>query len=144
MNISTASIVLGLLVAYYNLKPPVVIIQLTNQLANLAAPLDMFYIGVLIMSLYRKKVHDPSQKIWIPIAVKLIILPACVALMMNYVNLILEIIQTVLIQSMMPTLTLASILIAKYSADEDMGAFTTVLSTIFALITIPLMVYLIF
>ncbi|MGG3449228.1 hypothetical protein ABER98_04845 [Domibacillus aminovorans] len=62
---------------------------------------------------------------------------------MLFLNLELTIVQTVLIQSMMPTLTLASILFAKYSADENVGAITTVLSTLLALLTIPFMIYLV-
>lgn len=142
INVPTIAIVSGLFLAYFNIKPPIVFIELANQLANLAAPLAMFYIGVLVMNLNRKKTQDSGQEIWVPIVVKLIVLPACVALIVTYLNLKSDISQTILIQSMMPSLTLASILFAKHSADENMGAFTTVLSTIVALITIPLMLYL--
>lgn len=50
--------------------------------------------------------------------------------------------QIVIVQSMMPTLTMASVLFAKYSADENLGALTTITSTILALFSIPLVVYL--
>ncbi|MEK3936361.1 AEC family transporter [Sporosarcina sp. FSL W7-1349] len=142
INIPIAAIVIGLVAAYFHVKPPSTIILVTDQLAALAAPLAMFYIGVLIMTVRRSKVREVGSKVMLPIFVKLILLPVFAAILMYFIRVEPLVIQTILIQSMMPTLTLASILFAKYSADEDMGALTTVLSTIFALTTIPLMIYL--
>ena len=141
INIPLISIFVGLIVSYFHYRPPTLVINLVDQLAALAAPLAMFYIGILVMSIKFSKVKDNGLKVWIPISVKLMMLPALVALLIGYFQLEMTIVQTVLIQSMMPTLTLASILFAKYSADEDMGAITTVLSTILALLTIPAMIY---
>jgi len=142
VNIPTIAIVFGLTAAYFNYRPPTLFIQLSNQLAALAAPLAMFYIGILVMTLQRSRVRVAGPKVWLPITVKLILLPLSVALVIGLVSFEPVVIQTILIQSMMPTLTLASILFAKYSADEDIGAISTVLSTIFALLTIPLLIYL--
>ncbi|WP_342514575.1 AEC family transporter [Sporosarcina sp. FSL K6-1522] len=141
INIPLISIFVGLIVSYFHYSPPTLIINLVDQLAALAAPLAMFYIGILVMSIKFSRVKDNGLKVWIPISVKLLMLPALVAVLIGYFQLDMTIVQTVLIQSMMPTLTLASILFAKYSADEDMGAITTVLSTILALLTIPVMIY---
>lgn len=141
INIPLVSIFVGLIVSYFHYRPPTLIINLVDQLAALAAPLAMFYIGILVMTLKVSKVKESGLKVWIPISVKLMMLPALVALLIGYFQLNMTIVQTILIQSMMPTLTLASILFAKYSADEDMGAITTVLATILALLTIPVMIY---
>lgn len=141
VNIPTAAIVLGLTVAYFNIKAPVLFVQLTDQFATLAAPLAMFYIGVLIMTIQGAKVRQFRFKIWLPTIVKLVFLPLLTGVIIYSMNVEQLIKQTVLIQSMMPTLTLASILFAKYSADEDLGAITIVLSTIVALFTIPMMIY---
>ncbi|WP_286228728.1 AEC family transporter [Neobacillus mesonae] len=141
VNIPTAAIVVGIVVAFFNIKPPHLLIQVTEQLAGMAAPLAMFYIGVLIMTLKRAKVRESSQQVWIPILVKLIIMPLVVALLIHIFSVEKEITQTLLIQSMMPSLTLATILFSKYSADEELGTVTTVLSTIISLSTIPSMFY---
>lgn len=141
INIPLVSIFVGLVISYFNYKPPTLIINLADQLAALAAPLAMFYIGILVMTLKVSKVKENGLKIWIPITVKLVILPGVIAILIGFLALKMEIVQTIIIQSMMPTLTLASILFAKYSADEDIGAITTVLATILALFTIPFMIY---
>lgn len=141
VNIPTGAILVGLFAAYFQLKPPGIVIDLTDRLAVLAAPLAMFYIGMMIMTLQRGHVRRFASHIWVPIAVKLIILPVASIFMIHFFSLNKVVVQTVLIQSMMPTITLASILFAKYSADEQMGALTTIFSTLLGLITIPLMVY---
>src|SRR5690625_3795664 len=143
LNVPMLAIIFGLFSAYISFKPPIIFIDLFDRLAALAVPLAMFYIGAIVMTLQRSKVNNSSSKIWIPISVKLIILPIFVAIIVNFTRLETFIVQTIIIQSMMPTLTLASILFAKYSGDEDMGAVTTVVSTIAALLTIPLMLYVI-
>ena len=143
LNLPTASIVIGLFVAYFNLKPPVFLIHLTDQLAGLASPLAMFYVGMLIMTLKRAKLREKRHQLWVPLMVKLILLPLTVAFLIHFSHLDMKIIQTLFVQSMMPTLTLASILFAKYSADEEIGSLTTIISTIISLSTIPLMLFLI-
>ncbi|KKK39840.1 permease [Mesobacillus campisalis] len=143
INVPTLSIIIGLVFAYFHVTPPIIIINLTNQLAALAAPVAMFYIGVLLMTLPSAKVQKLGSQALLPIGVKLIILPVVTVLAMHYVPLEIEVKQTIIIQSMMPTLTLASILFAKYAADEDFGAVTTILSTLIALFSIPIMIYLI-
>ncbi len=143
INIPTAAIVAGLVIAYFNLKPPELIIRVTDSLAALATPLAMFYIGVLIMTLQPAKVRATGTQVGIPLLVKLIVMPLAVGLTVHWFPFDAVMMHALLIQSMMPTLTLASILFAKYSANEEMGALTTVLSTIVSLATIPMMLYLV-
>ncbi|MHA6258870.1 AEC family transporter [Sporosarcina sp. CAU 1771] len=142
INIPLVAIAVGLIASYFHFSPPLLIKSLIDQLAALAAPLAMFYIGILVMTLQGAKVKKTGPQTLLPIFVKLLLLPALVALLIGYLQLDVLIVQTILIQTMMPTLTLASILFAKYSADEEIGAITVVLSTLLALLTIPLMVYL--
>ncbi|WP_085990942.1 AEC family transporter [Oceanobacillus senegalensis] len=144
INTPIIAIVAGLTLAYFNLKPPTLFIDLTDQLSVLAAPLAMFYIGVLLMNIYRrKKFHGAKPIILLPITVKLIILPIIVALVIPIFPVDKVISQVIIVQSMMPTLHLASILFAKYSADEELGATTTVVSTIVSFSTIPLIILLV-
>lgn len=143
INIPMIAIVFGLTSAFFRFKPPALFIELFDYLAALAAPLAMFYIGAIIMNFQRSRVTQSIRKIWIPLVVKLIILPLTVALIVLLFTVKAVVIQVILIQSMMPTITLASILFAKFSGDEEMGALTTVVSTLIALSTIPFMIYIV-
>lgn len=141
INVPIIAVVIGMTALYFQLSPPVIISNLITQLAGLATPLAMIYIGVLVMTISRSNIKESSIS-WLPITIKLIILPILVAIvvsMYHEFNLIAS--QVIIIQSMMPTLTLASVLFAKYSRNQDFGAITTVLSTVLSLLTIPLVLY---
>lgn len=143
LNIPMMAIIFGLSAAFFQVKPPALFIELFDYLAALAAPLAMFYIGTIIMNLQRSRISSAARQLWIPIVVKLFIVPLSVAFFMIFIQTDVTVIQVILIQSMMPTITLASILFAKFKADEEMGAMTTVVSTLISLMTIPLMIYIV-
>lgn len=148
INIPMIAIILGLTLAIIQLKPYSFFLDLFNLLAAIGAPLAMFYIGMLLINLYKTRTVSSfsthKKALWLPITIKLILLPIIVLIIGNVINLDNTILfQTVLVQSMMPSLTLASILFSKFSSDEELGAAITAISTIFAMITIPLMIFLI-
>lgn len=142
VNIPLVAIIVGMILSYFHFRPSTLFINLVDQLAALAAPMAMFYIGFLIMTLERKKVGEVSRQIWLPISIKLFVLPMITALLMFNFQYPYPLIETVMIQSMMPTITLASILFAKYHANENLGAMTTVVATLISMLTIPMMIYL--
>ncbi|RSK33723.1 AEC family transporter [Bhargavaea beijingensis] len=146
LNVPILSIVVGLTLAFFNLRPPFLLTDLFDRLAAIAAPLAMFYIGIMIMSLFQQRssgrLAGSRNTLWLPVTVKLVLLPVFAVLIGIGLSVDRLVLQTLLIQSAMPTLTLSSILFAKYSADEEMGAFVTICSTAAALLTIPGMIYL--
>lgn len=142
VNIPTIAIVFGLFFAFVNYRPPEIFVSLTNQLAALASPLAMFYIGLLIMSINKPQFLNVKSKVVIPTIIKLVGLPFVVFILIKIMNMNGIIPATLLIQAMMPVLTLASILFSKYDANDKFGAITTVISTIISLISIPLFIFL--
>lgn len=143
INVPMIAIVVGLSASFFQVKPPILFIELFDYLAALAAPLAMFYIGTIIVNLRRSRMSSATKQMWIPILVKLFLVPLSVAFFVLLLNFETVVIQAILIQSMMPTITLASILFAKFSADEEMGAMTTVVTTLLSLTTIPFMIYIV-
>ncbi len=140
LNIPMAAIVLGLIIAAAGVHPPQAVKQLTGILANLASPMAMLYIGMLIPSLLKNRRTIPLPMLGLPITLKLFIFPLIVSLILYLAALDADIAQVVLVQAAMPTIALASILFARYAADEEMGAMTTVFSTLLALASIPAVV----
>ncbi|PIC63379.1 permease [Sporosarcina sp. P13] len=146
INIPIIAIVVGLLCAFINYRPPEIFIDLSNQLAALASPLAMFYIGLLIM--YRGDKEDTIKSangniLW-PIFSKLVVLPMAALLIISILPIQMDVMtnKVILIQAMMPSLTLASILFTKYSKDDVFGAFATIMSTLISLVTIPSLILL--
>lgn len=128
----------------FHYRPPFLLTDLFDRLAALAAPLAMFYIGIMTISLFKvrstKGMTGTRSILWLPLLVKLALLPVFAVLIGKALSLDQVMLQT--LQAAMPTLTLSTILFAKYSADEEMGTITTILSTLVAFLTIPVMIYL--
>src|SRR5699024_8996387 len=55
LNAPLIAIVVSLLAAVLNIKPPGIFVLLTDHFASLAVPLAMFYIGIMIMTFDRSK-----------------------------------------------------------------------------------------
>lgn len=141
INIPLVAIVLGLVIAAIGIKMPLIIIDLTDMLAAFAVPLAMFFIGAIVSNFQRGQVQISFFEVTVPIFIKLILLPFIVILFLMNSILSKLMIDIVIIQSMMPALTLSSVLFAKYSKDDKLGAFITILSTFASLLVIPLILY---
>ena len=142
INIPIMAIVVGLTLGYFHFQPPQLLLTLTGNLANLASPLAMIYIGLLVPTLWTKRSTIPKLQLSVPIFLKLIILPVTTALIIRILALDTTIAQVALVQAAMPTITIASILFTKYQADVEMGAATTVFATTISLATIPVIIHL--
>ncbi len=140
INIPMIAIAVGLMLAVANVTPPEAVKQLTGTLSKLASPMAMMYIGMLIPALLQNKRRVPLPLLGMPIVVKLFVFPLVTAVLLSVLAIDSEITRIVMIQVAMPTIAVASILFARYAGDEEMGAMTTVFSTLIALLTIPAVV----
>ncbi|UFJ61494.1 AEC family transporter [Brevibacillus sedimenti] len=137
VNIPMIAIVAGLGFAMSGLTPPEPVKQLAAALARLASPLAMLYIGMLLPLLLRNKRQVSLPLLGVPLMFKLFVFPLSAALLLSQLHVDEEITRVAIVQVAMPTVAMASILFARYAADEEMGAMTTVFSTLLALLTIP-------
>lgn len=143
INIPLIAIVVGLIVAILGLQSPDIIIDTVDSLSSFAVPLAMFYIGAIMSNFQGTKINASYAEVIIPVAIKLIILPIIVISVVLATHFDELTIYIVIIQSMMPALTLSSVLFAKYARNEKFGALVTILSTLFSLLTIPGILYLV-
>ncbi|RKL68227.1 auxin efflux carrier [Salipaludibacillus neizhouensis] len=142
VNIPLLAVIIGLTSAFIGFQPPEIIKQLTALLSGLAAPLAMLYLGILVQGLFAKTRFTIYPQIWFPLGIRLIIIPILALLLISLTNLEDLIIHIVIILSAMPTFTLAAILFSRYTGDEETAVMTIAFSTIFSLLTIPLISYL--
>src|SRR5690625_7718035 len=106
---------------------PLIVTDLADMLAAFAVPLAMFFIGAVVSDFQRGDVKISYFEVTTPIFIKLILLPFIVIFFLYDTNLSRLVTDIVIIQSMMPALTLSSVLFAKYSRDDKLGAFITIL-----------------
>ncbi|OUQ88249.1 AEC family transporter [Brevibacillus brevis] len=137
INIPMIAIVFGLGSAIIGFVPPEPVKQLFGTLSKLASPLAMMYIGMLLPMFLRNKPQVSLKLLSMPLTFKLVVFPLMTAFLLSVFSIDSEIVSVSLVQVAMPTLTLASILFGRYAADEEMGAMTTVCSTLLALLSIP-------
>jgi len=141
INIPMVAIIGGLGAALLGFIPPEPVKPVFGTLSKLATPLAMLYIGMLLPHFLKGKRFVSVKLLSVPITFKLILFPLLSATLLSIFPMDSEISRIALIQVAMPTLTLASILFGRYAADEEMGAMTTLFSTLLAMLSIPVVVY---
>lgn len=130
--------VCGLILAALNIRPTGIIYKVVESFAHLTAPLSMMYIGLLIYLMYKNRsFQSPFKLLTVPLAMKLLILPALVLLVLTQVTIDETLKLLILVQATMPSLTTASIVMARFGRDENFAALSTLASMIISLLTIP-------
>ncbi|TWI58083.1 AEC family transporter [Halalkalibacter nanhaiisediminis] len=140
-NIPVMAIMAGIIIAVIGYEPPMIAKELTATLANLAAPLAMIYVGLLIPNFYKQKKKTSLRFVSIPLVMKLLVFPFMMIALLQVLPLTSEVKQVAFIQVSMPTFMLATVLFARYADDEDTAVMTTVYSTLLSLLTIPFIAY---
>lgn len=115
--------------------------QLFERLGMLATPLAMIYIGFYIPRLLKKRKQVKAFLLVVAGSIRLFLMPIIATIVLWVLRLDLELTQVIFLMSLMPVGTMTPILFAKCGADEEFGASATVYTTLFSLLTIPVMVY---
>lgn len=133
----------GLIASLIGFKPPLMLMQLTDVLSGLAAPLAMIYIGIIIPGAFKIiKQKKYFKMIVLPSATRLLVVPILTIFVVSYLPLMKIIKEIIIVLSAMPTGLLVSVLIARYGHDGNFGTLAVVYTSIGSLLTIPLIVYL--
>jgi predicted permease len=138
VNAPLLAIGAGLIFAVLQIEPPAMLKQVFGMLGNVTVPLAMLYIGLMLAQLLRLRPKVRWTLLPTPIVVKLFVLPLIAAYIMKLLSLGTSVTDVVLIQTAMPTMTLASVIFAKCSADEELAAVTTIASTVLSIASIPI------
>ncbi|MDT8860116.1 AEC family transporter [Alkalihalobacillus sp. MEB130] len=144
LNPPVFAITFGLLFAISGLEVPSIVKQVTGTLAGIAAPLAMLYVGLLIPSIFHKEKVGSSlqvKNVALPIFLKLLLMPIVTLLIMRGIPMDTLMKELIIIQSAMPTLTLATVLFVRYSDGDRSGLITVVLSTALSLLSIPVIAF---
>lgn len=146
VNPNTIALVLGILMMYFGLKFPPLIQKSFIGLGDLTLYLAMLYIGILLAQMKIREVFKTSifvysfNKLFLSPVIFLFIL----YFFINHLFLPLNNIAfTVLVlQSAMPAMTTLVILAKRFGADDALAMKNFFVSTVFSLISLPIMLYL--
>ncbi|MCM3714566.1 AEC family transporter [Alkalihalobacillus oceani] len=141
INLPFLAVVTGFVIALIGFEPPVIAKNLAAFLASLAAPLAMIYIGLLIPEFFRKKINIPVKFVSLSLVMKLLLIPLLTIALLSFFPLPEMVRKVTYVLLAMPTITLAPVLLARYTNDETTGLMATIYSTVFSLLTIPFILY---
>lgn len=128
---------IGVLLILLEIKLPFFITNTCKYLGNLTTPLSMLFIGI---SIYGLKIKDikPSKDIAAIVFGRFVVSPLLVFLIAILIPVPTLMKEVFIIQAAMPVVTNASIIARAYNADYRYAAVMTTVTTVLAMIAIPI------
>jgi len=139
-NPTIISVVLGVLILIFNIHIPEVLLLSMKSVGNITGPLSMIVVGV-ILSKSNFKSYFKEWTIYYALALKLILLPMIFYLisyyLLDYTSILVK---SIIILVALPAGTMTSIFAERYDKEKEYASLIVLLSTLFSIITIPLLI----
>lgn len=133
--------VVALLLFVFGIKLPSVVGESIKHISNLNTPLAMLVMGAYLAKTDFKKALT-NLSVYIVSILRLIALPVVAVLLIKVMGLSDIVAKSVLITAACPTAAVTTLLAAKYDLDASYSAEIVAVSTVFSIITIPLVLML--
>jgi len=136
LNPNILSLILGLIICLNNIEMPVVITQYLGMIGNIATPMAMIFIGSTLTNCNFKNLF--SNNIVIEASInKLILMPLITCLILVFTPINNLIIAIAILGAAFPSAATVSILAEQEGQDKDVASQILFLSTMFSMITLP-------
>ena len=137
-NPSIIAVIIGLIIMVFNISIPEALYSTLDLVGEITSPLSMIIIGVILLSSnifnYLK-----DYTIYYSSILKLIVLPVILIIISKIINDNSIVIKTLIIITAMPAAAMTSILAEKYDKEKEYSAVIIFITTLFSLITFPLL-----
>lgn len=127
---------LAVILILAKLKLPVFLMSTCQYLGNMTTPLTMLFIGIGIYLVDFKNIR-PSRDMFAILASRFLIAPIVVLITIHFIQVPPLVKNVFLIQASMPVMTQISVAAKAFRADSGYVAVMTAVTTICALVTIP-------
>jgi malate permease and related proteins len=127
----------GIVLVALNVHLPSFAIDTCKYLGNLTTPLSMIFIGITIHSVKLREIRF-DKDIAALLLGRFLISPAIVIMLVHYLKVPLLMKEVFVMQASMPVMTQTSIIAKAYNSDYKYAAVMTTITTLGAIITIPL------
>lgn len=138
LNPSILAVFIGITIMVLNIQLPSAILSSIKNIGSITGPLSMLIIGVILHSA-RIKDYLKDWTIYYGIIIKSIIIPlGCywISLLLNEKSIALN---SVIIMTAMPASAMTSIFAESYDREKEYGAIIVSLTTLFSLVTLPML-----
>lgn len=137
LNPSIIAVCIGIIIMIFDIKLQTAILSSIKSIGNITGPLSMLIIGVILSNTKIKK-HLKDFTIYYGIIIKLIIIPIIIYLISLILKDTSKAINSVIIMTAMPASAMTSILAEKFDKEKDYAAIIVSATTLFSLITVPI------
>ena len=132
------SSVAALILALARVQLPPLVGETLNFVGDMTVPLSLILVGSLLAGLPVRSVFS-SARLWILSVLRLLVLPAILAVVLHWVDVSPMVKSVAIIQAAMPMAVNGSMLCLEYGGDTECMARATFITTLAAIITIPLL-----
>ena len=129
---------LALILALARVQLPPIVGETLNFVGDMTVPLSLILVGSLLAGLPVKSVFS-SVRLWILSGLRLMVLPAVLAVLLSFLDISPLVKGVAIVQSAMPMAVNGSMLCLEYGGDTETMAQATFITTLAAIITIPIL-----
>lgn len=138
-NPSILAVALGMIIMIFDIVIPELLLNTIRSVGNITGPLSMIIVGATLAKVeFKKSLKDPS--IYYGMATRLIIIPLVIYLISILIGDRGIVSNAVIVMSAMPAASMTSILAENYELEAEYAATMVLMTTVFALLTIPFLV----
>lgn len=130
--------VLGLVLALTRLRPPAIVGEMLDFVGDITVPLSLLVVGSLLAHMSPGKVLR-SPKLWVLSVLRLLVMPALLCLVLHGMHIEAMVLGIAVSQMGMPVAVNGTLLSMEYGGDTEAMAQVTFLTTLGAIITIPVL-----
>lgn len=141
-NPSIIAVVIGIVLMVLEIQIKGALLNSVKSIGNITGPLSMFIIGVILANV-KIKHYLKDWTVYYGIAIKLIIIPFIIYLILLLFNDTSKAIYSVIIMTAMPASAMTSILAENFNKEKEFAAIIVSATTLVSLITVPILIKLI-
>lgn len=130
--------VLGLVLALTRLRPPAIVGEMLDFVGAITVPLSLLVVGSLLAHMSPGKVLR-SPKLWVLSVLRLLVMPALLCLVLRGMHIEAMVLGIAVSQMGMPVAVNGTLLSMEYGGDTEAMAQVTFLTTLGAIVTIPVL-----
>ena len=130
--------VLGLVLALTRLRPPAIVGEMLDFVGSITVPLSLLVVGSLLAHMSPGKVLR-SPKLWVLSVLRLLVMPAFLGLVLRGMHIEAMVLGIAVSQMGMPVAVNGTLLSMEYGGDTEAMAQVTFLTTLGAIVTIPVL-----
>ena len=138
LNPSIIAVIIGLIIMIFNISIPEVLYSTLDLVGGVTSPLSMIIIGVILGSSNILN-YLKDYTIYYSSILKLIVLPFILIIISKIINDNSIVTKTLIIITAMPAAAMTSILAEKFDKEKEYSAVIVFITTLFSLITFPLL-----